>query len=189
MKKVTTNPQYNELRILVARVGEARQKLGAALIQGPQQALSDYQTSSEYHNHHHGGTLRCGVSTSTRSNGAMPQRGQRVGADCRACSVGGVSGAKSTALVVVDVLSSVRACSSCFLKGGLQGAVIPYLGTTARQHVLQAAADKLQAGDLHATQLLAAVVAIAKGDQLSTSKLWSLPSFRCRGLFSVPSGL
>ena len=37
----------------------------------------------------------------------MPQRGQRAGADCRTCSVGGVSGAEATALVVVDVLSSV----------------------------------------------------------------------------------
>ncbi len=50
----------------------------------------------------------------------MPQRGQRAGADCRACSIGGVSGAESRALVVVEVLSSVRACSSCFLQVGLQ---------------------------------------------------------------------
>ena len=50
----------------------------------------------------------------------MPQRGQRAGTDWRGCSVGGVSGAEATALVVVDVLSSVRACSSCFLQVGLQ---------------------------------------------------------------------
>ncbi len=47
-------------------------------------------------------------------------RGQRAGADCRAGSVGEASGAESRALVVVEVLSSVRACSSCSQQVELQ---------------------------------------------------------------------
>src|SRR6266540_4937764 len=65
--------------------------------------------------------------------------------------------------------------STCLLElfstSGTPDAVIAYLGTTARQRVLQEATNELHTRDRLAAQLLAAVVAIAKGDHTVVNAL------------------